>query len=269
MVEDGAQLAETLDRLDSVEQELAALQQEVRHTDALATVGGLAAGLAHELNNLLTPALTYAQLAERSPDDPKLVAKALRRTVEAIQTATRMLDATLDLATPDGAKAPGWASVAETLDAAIACLTRDPARDAITVERAVDASLRVRITPQELQQVFVNLLTNATRVLRRRGGGTIRVEASRMNAMVRIEVVDDGPGIPAGIRNQLFRPFVTTETPQDGRPEEGGRGLGLAICQRTIAARRGSISVDDAERGGARFTIVLPQLDEDGAREAA
>lgn len=268
MAREGAHLEETLGRLDSIEQELAALQEEVRHTDALATVGGLAAGLAHELNNLLTPALTYAQLAERSPDNQALVAKALRRTIEAIQTATRMLDATLDLATPTGARTPTWASVGSSLDAAIACLARDPSRDDISIERALDGDIQVRMTPQELQQVFVNLLTNATRVLRRVDGGRIRVEARTQGPEVRITVADNGPGIPSILRTQLFEPFVTTETPQDGQPQEGGRGLGLAICQRTIAARRGSIQVGDAPGGGACFTIILPRA-EDQARSAA
>ncbi len=97
MAEDMALLEHTLVRLEATERDLAALREAVRQTDVLATIGGLAAGLAHELNNLLTPALGYASLAERTPDNRELVSKALRRTIESIETATRLLDATMDL----------------------------------------------------------------------------------------------------------------------------------------------------------------------------
>jgi two-component system C4-dicarboxylate transport sensor histidine kinase DctB len=258
---DAAQLQDTLARLDSIEREFAALQDEVRHTDALATVGGLTAGLAHELNNLLTPALGYAQLAERSPHNQELVGKALRRTIDSIQAATRLLDATLDLATPGGARSSANASIDLALTDAVACLVRDPARDGITLDRTGTTGLHVRMTQTELQQILVNLLTNATRVLRRQGGGHIRVHCSATSDRVTIVVSDDGPGIPAKLRTHLFKPFVTSETPSPGAPQQGGRGLGLAICHRTIAARRGSIAVGQSTEGGAAFTIELPRVD--------
>lgn len=260
MAHDAAQLQDTLARLDAIEREFSALQEEVRHTDALATVGGMAAGLAHELNNLLTPALGYAQLAERSPENQVLVAKALRRTIESIQAATHLLDATLDLATPSGAKATAHASIDRALNDAIGCLIREPERDEITLERAGESGLHARITPPELQQVLVNLLTNATRVLRRQGGGRIRVHSSATDERVTVVFSDDGPGVPIKLQTHLFEPFVTSETPSPGAPQQGGRGLGLAICHRTIAARRGTIEVGDAPEGGAQFTIVLPRV---------
>jgi len=268
----GAQLERTLDRLDSIEQELAELQDVVRHTDALATVGAMTASLAHELNNLLTPAMSYAQLAERSPDNRELVAKALRRTIESIQGATRLLDATLDLATPNTSTlSPDDCCIDNALTAAIACLTREPTRDGILIERHIDTQLRARISMQELQQVFVNLLTNSVRVLRRKGGGRIEVLARPKGTSVEIDFRDSGPGISNIMRTTLFQPFVTSESPTSGDPQQGGRGLGLAICHRTITARKGTIAVDEAPGGGARFLIELPPSDPDhnAARSAA
>lgn len=261
-----ALLEQTLVRLEATERDLAALREAVRQTDVLATIGGLAAGLAHELNNLLTPALGYASLAERTPDNRELVSKALRRTIESIETATRLLDATMDLAEPSQSKAQGPCSVGAALDMALNCLVRAPEQDGITLDRHIDQDAVVSMRPQELQQIFVNLLTNSCRVLRRQSGGTIRIEAHRIDAKVvdpnlhrvRITVDDDGPGIPAIIRTSMFQPFTTTEARTAGDPQQGGRGLGLMICERTITGRQGTISADDSPLGGARFTVELP-----------
>ncbi len=266
MAEDMALLEHTLVRLEATERDLAALREAVRQTDVLATIGGLAAGLAHELNNLLTPALGYASLAERTPDNRELVSKALRRTIESIETATRLLDATMDLAEPSPHKIQGPCPVGAALDMAVNCLVRAPEQDGITLERHIDSDAIVAMRPQELQQIFVNLLTNACRVLRRQSGGTIRIEARRVAAnepgtagnRVRILVDDDGPGIPATIRTHLFEPFTTTESRTAGDPQQGGRGLGLMICERTITGRDGTIAADDSPLGGARFTVELP-----------
>ncbi len=268
MAQDTALLEKTLERLEAAERDLARLQEAVRHTDVLATIGSLTAGLAHELNNLLTPALGYASLAERSPDNRELVSKALRRTIESIETATRLLDATMDLAQPGGCHSNESCSVGQAIDLALNCLVRSPEQDDIALERCIGHDAVASIRPQELQQIFVNLLTNACRVLRRKSGGTIRIEAQRISAptspeepsgdRIRITIDDDGPGIPATIRTSLFQPFTTTEAPTAGDPQQGGRGLGLMICERTITGRQGTIAAEDSPLGGARFTVELP-----------
>lgn len=271
MAQDTALLEQTLGRLEAAERDLAALREAVRQTDVMATIGSLAAGLAHELNNLLTPALGYASLAERSPDNQELVSKALRRTIESIETATRLLDATMDLAQPGGCHSSESCDVGRAVELALNCLVRSPQQDAITLEQDIDADAIASIRPQELQQIFVNLLTNACRVLRRKSGGTIRIEAHRVRTpevagkpadpRVRITIDDDGPGIPATIRTSLFQPFTTTEAPTAGDPQQGGRGLGLMICERTITGRQGTIAAEDSPLGGARFTVELPAAD--------
>lgn len=272
VAQDTALLEQTLERLEAAERDLSSLREAVRQTDVLATIGGLAAGLAHELNNLLTPALGYASLAERSPDNRDLVSKALRRTIESIETATRLLDATMDLAQPGGCHSNESCSVERAIELALNCLVRSPEQDSIALEQCIDDDAVASIRPQELQQIFVNLLTNACRVLRRKSGGTIRIEAHRISATanagqpthdrVRITIDDDGPGIPATIRTSIFQPFTTTEAPTAGDPQQGGRGLGLMICERTITGRQGTIAAEDSPLGGARFTVELPAADD-------
>jgi two-component system, NtrC family, sensor histidine kinase HydH len=115
----------------------------------------------------------------------------------------------------------------------------------------------VRIDPERLRQVLINLVQNALQAIE--AGGTVRIEtASRegpdldgqVRAWVEIHVVDTGPGIPQQVLSNLFEPFVTTR--------QKGTGLGLAISQRLVRAVGGSILVRTREQQGSTFTIRLP-----------
>lgn len=258
------ELADTLRKLDQLDAELAAMRAELDRADPLITLGGISAGVAHELNNLLTPALGYAQAAERSPERTDLTAKALRRTIEAIQASAAILETTLDLASVAGpldsdSNGPSTCEAGAALDQALRAIGRSPEADGITLERVGEQSLHAAIDGRLLAQVFVNLLTNATRVLRRQRGGRIRVEITLDPAGdVAIRVGDSGPGLPETLRTQVFDAFVSSETPEQGRPAEGGRGLGLAICRRTVERAHGSIAAGTSDLGGAEFRITLP-----------
>ena len=224
--------------------------------ERLATLGSMAAGAAHEVNNLLTPALAYAQLA-RNSGDSKMLRKSAERSVEGIESAARILAAILEFAQPDqNAGHPG--GVREAVDASLRCLPRDPARDHISVTVDIDADLQVPLTPLMLQQVVLNLLINACRELRPRQGGTIAVQANATdNQRVQITVADDGPGIPEAQRERIFDPFY--RGPSDHSATDGS-GLGLAICRRVIENADGTIHAAATAGGGATFVIDLPAV---------
>ncbi len=251
---------EAIKRLAEVEGELASLAQQLEHTQQLATLGTLTAGIAHEINNILTPVLAYAQLARANPHDTALGTKALQQAIAGVESASRITEAVMGFAKAD---AHGdHTDVAEVVEASLACLGRDLARDGIELDLCLQTNVEVRIRPLALQQVMLNLILNAITALR--AGGELRIAAvSRADGTTRITVSDTGPGIPSGLAGRLFEPFVTgQENPRDrdGR-RLGGSGLGLAVCKRLIENAGGSIEASSTPGCGATFTIIIPTYD--------
>ncbi len=123
-------------RLEQAETELDALRGELDHCHQLATLGTLTAGIAHEINNILTPVLAYAHLARSNPNDTALRAKALDRAIAGVEAASRITEAVLGFARND--EKCEQAAIADAIDSSIACMSRDPARDGVRLVVDVD-----------------------------------------------------------------------------------------------------------------------------------
>ena len=119
------------------------------------------------------------------------------------------------------------------------------------IERRYAADLPlVRVDPEQIRRVVINLIDNAVEAMERRGHITVETSLSAADNLVRIVIADDGPGIPIGDRDKLFLPYFSTK--------RRGSGLGLAIVRRIIAEHGGAIDVGDNTPQGTRFTIELP-----------
>jgi two-component system nitrogen regulation sensor histidine kinase NtrY len=122
---------------------------------------------------------------------------------------------------------------------------------AVRIDQRLGANLPlVRLDPEQVRRVILNLIDNAVEAMERRGEIVVETERDALNAVVRVIVADNGPGIPAGERDKLFLPYYSTK--------RRGSGLGLAIVRRIIAEHGGSIEVSDNSPSGTRFTIELP-----------
>jgi len=119
-----------------------------------------------------------------------------------------------------------------------------------------DAAPAVLALGQELQQVVINLVTNAEHAVRGRHPAVIELGTQAREGWVRLTVEDSGPGVPAPIRNRIFDPFFTTKGPDEGT------GLGLAICQRVVSEVGGKIWLEESPLGGAKFIVELPAAPE-------
>lgn len=241
-------------RLRQLEADIARLQKGLLHAQRLTTLGTLAAVVAHEFNNILTPVISYAQLALNRRDDHDLAIKALEKTLVCAERASRISESLLGFSRDR----PGQdqAHLPVVIDDAIACLARDPERDGISLTIDVpDTS--VAMPTEQLQQVLVNLALNATKAMRRRGG-CLTIAARVERGRVRIDVADTGPGIPEPIRGRIFEPFVTS--PTEGAPDqaEPGTGLGLSVCRDLVAGVGGSIDFTTSPRQGTTFHLDLP-----------
>ena len=229
-------------QVDALERARASLVRAER----LATVGRLAAGVAHEIGNPLGAIAGYADLA-RGRVASGAPAPELDDFLARIAAETRRIDRIvrdlLDFARP-AAPALGPVSISDALDDALR-LARVQARfKAVAVELAIPEDLpAVRADRHRLAQVLLNVLLNAGDAMG--GGGSVRVAARTSGATVEVDVADDGPGIPAADLARVFDPFFTT------KPPGHGTGLGLAVCHGLMESFGGDISAENAPAGGA------------------
>lgn len=237
---------------------------ELAHADRVATVGRLAAGVAHEINNPLTWATLHlgavtaaVTTMQRSPTAPS--GEALRSLGESLRTATEGLERVrriaVDLKTyarqDDDRAEP--VDVHATLESALNLASHELLHRARVV-RDFEPLGRVRGIEGRLCQVFLNLLVNAAQAIPEDDGRVheVRVRTRVEGEAVRIDVIDDGAGIAPAVRARIFEPFFSTRRASDGT------GLGLSISMDIIAAHGGRIEVDTAEGRGSTFSVFLP-----------
>jgi len=270
VTEDQLQNAEhLLDDLENLERQLHQLQEGLTRSHRLATLGTVATIIAHEFNNILTPVISYAQIAlndNNGEPDVELMRKALQRAYDGATKAAQISTSMLGFARASTEDSPKAAVVREVVADVFACLARDPQKDNINLRLDVPDDLAVAMPPISLQQVLLNLVLNARKVLRQRGG-MLRISAEPVaddphandeTEHIRIEVADTGPGIDPAILPRIFEPFVTQQAGHNDKPATEGTGLGLAVCKDLVERAGGAIDVESAPGEGATFHIELP-----------
>ncbi len=241
--------------LETTTHELASAQETLIRSERLASVGRLAAGMAHEIGNPLAALLGLEELLMASdlpPEERRDVLVRMKRETERIHRVLRDLLAFSRTKTPETAE-QGRADVGAVLAEVLALL--GPQKEMRDIEIAAEvpsAVPAVAIPPERLQQVLLNLLLNAADEVPR-PGGKVGVSAIEDDKFVVIEVDDNGPGIAKSARDKLFEPFFTTK--EVGK----GTGLGLAVCRGVIDAAGGTIAAGESPWGGAKFSIRLPR----------
>ena len=237
-----------LHRLERANDELRAAQDALVRSERLASVGRLAAGLAHELGNPLTSVRGYLELlvdtARPAPDPQRELLVRTRVEAERMHELLRNL---LDFAREE-VRAPVRAPVGPMLAEAARSVSPAFTRRGAEVQVGAADGLFVRVEADKVHQVLVSLLFNALDA----GAHTVRLFATHGADGVVIRCVDDGHGIEPVNVARVFEPFYTT------RPPGHGTGLGLAVAQRVIEQHGGRISVRIPEGGGAEFVITLP-----------
>jgi two-component system NtrC family sensor kinase len=226
-------------------------QQELLHKEKLASMGQLAAGVAHEINNplgtiLLFSEAMYRELPENDPhrDDLKMIINETNRCKAIVADLLNFARQQEVLAQET--------DVPALLEQVIEGVSRQPAFAQVQIVRQFSPDMPViQADPAQLQQVFINLLNNAAEAME--GGGTITLAARPVDHQwVEIKVSDTGCGIPEENLNKLFMPFFTT------KPLGKGTGLGLSIVYGIVKMHRGQITVQSQVGRGTTFTITLP-----------
>lgn len=234
------------------------LKLQVSQLQALANIGTATSMIAHEINNLLTPLSSYAALSLQYPDDEALAKKALHKTVQNCERASKITESILAMVNGE-AKEKKNVRLFALVDEIFSCLCRDFSKDGITVGIEISEELEVWAVPVEIQQVLMNLILNAREAMLE-GGGVLTMRAGDDSEAVRIEVADTGCGIEADNVRKIFEPFFTTKGDTKSTSQRVGAGLGLAFCKKVIDGHNGSILVESESGMGTSFKIILPKL---------
>ena len=231
------------------------MEKQIKQAEKMATIGGMAAGIAHEFRNPLAAISGAAQMlhdeASLSPSGHKLV--------EIIARESSRLGGTIDdflLFSKPAEPDHQWFSLKGLVEETFALLQQGrkwPSHNCRTVTGISD-NLDCWGDPRQVQQVLLNLITNACQAMGERGG-EIKIEAEVQGRTdggenLLIRVTDNGPGIEENLRESIFEPFFTTR--------ENGTGLGLAIIRQLVESHEGTIRVDSVVGEGTTFTVSLP-----------
>ena len=226
------------------------LEEQLRHADRLATIGQLAAGIAHELNNPLGDILGFAQLASNSPDLPESVYKDLSKIVKSALYAREVIKRVLFFSRQaEVSKSEidlnrlieNWMDFFE-----FRCSQND-----IEIVLALEETLpSLNGDAAQLNQVLINLVVNAIHAMPE--GGTLTITTRTRNDRICMRVQDTGTGMNQETRDKIFLPFFTT------KDVDQGTGLGLSVVYGIVNEHGGSVKVESAVGQGSTFEIELP-----------
>ena len=228
------------------------LQDQLIQSEKMSAIGQLIAGIAHDLNNPLASVVGFADFLAESGDVPPALAEPLRVIRQEAERAATIVKNLLSFARrQEGERHPQ--PLQPLLESVLALLKNEMM--ALKVETALFVEPNIpdiEMNPNQIKQVFVNLLNNAAQAIASTGrSGHITVTAKRWLDGVAVSVADDGPGIPDELLPRVFEPFFTTKT------EGEGTGLGLSICQGIIKEHGGRITLESSVGVGATFTVEL------------
>lgn len=246
----------TLAAFDSdAQDELESLRRQVRALQQVSSLGMLVGGIAHELNNALTPVLNYAKLGLRN-DDPDYRRRAFERIQEGAERASTIIGGVLSLARPGSARREAT-DLVRLVESILLLAGKDLQKHAVRVEFRAEGRPHAKVNAAQIQQVLLNLVINARQAMP--GGGELWLAAGldATGRMAEISVADTGVGIRPADLKRIFEPFFTTKSSPDDSGL-GGTGLGLPMCREIIEAHRGRLRVESRPGRGTTFTLRLP-----------
>jgi len=241
-------------KLKEIEEKEKQLQEELNRSRRLASIGELAAGVAHEINNPLTGIIGLSERLLRKSTDEKISRDLGRIHSE----ARRMAEVVENLLTFARQREPKkqYADVNDILQETLALKTYELKTSNIEVVTNLAPSLPNIIADfPQIQEVFLNIILNAEQAMTEaRGGGKLSIKTQQIGDFIRVSFADDGPGIPDEHLDRLFDPFFTT------RWEKGGTGLGLSACHSIVTEHGGRIYAESQPGKGAMFIVEFPLM---------
>jgi signal transduction histidine kinase/predicted GNAT family N-acyltransferase len=233
------------------------LLAELIQTEKLASIGALASGIAHEINNPLFAILGTAEIMQEQLDSNSGLHEYVKDIIQYSQNASDVIRE-LNQYSRREPETIQSVDIAELLETSLKLAQRGLKFDGIQIRKLYDPIPEVRLRRGELQQVFLNLVINAVQATSR--GGTITLSCRCTDGTVVIAVQDTGHGIEAKNLDKIFTPFFTTKDPGQGT------GLGLSITYRIVNEMGGRIRVESRVGEGTTFTVTIPVTAEGSSR---
>lgn len=249
-----ARVAARTEELREALEYLRQAQEQLILSEKLASVGKLAGGVAHEINNptaiILTRVGLLVDTAREDGLSPDFIEglEVINRQVARISRITQDL-LTFSRMSP---MRQGATDLSQVVSLTCSLFEYEARTRRVNLIPRVEAGLMVQGDRDRLEQVVFNLLKNALDALEERGGGTVWVDLTRQGEEAELTVCDDGPGIPDGALGRIFDPFFTTKAVGKGT------GLGLAISYGILEEHHGSITAEQRPGGGALLRVTLP-----------
>lgn len=229
------------------------LQEELVQQEKMAAIGMLAGGIAHEINNPLGGILAFTQLMIRDLKEGNSMKGDLEEIERAAVRCKKIVSDLLDFSRLSRPKDRQQLDVNPLLEKLFPFLKMEFKSWNIDLVTQLDPDIpRIIGSANQLQQVFLNLITNACHAMPKGGKLTVRTESKGDRSQVIVKVIDTGVGIPKENVSKIFDPFFTTKEPGKGT------GLGLSVSYRIIKDHKGSIVVDSVVGKGTTFTVTLP-----------
>jgi signal transduction histidine kinase len=240
-------------KLDIAKKELEQYHfEQMERADRLASVGEMAAGIAHEIKNPLTGIAAAITIIKEDfePGDPRT--EIVNEVLEQIKRLDKTVNDLLFFGKPASTE-PTFINLNSVVEKTLMFASQHRSGKNIEKKLALDGNLPpVYVDPKQIQQVFLNLILNALQAMQ--DGGVLTVETSLVkeeeNKWARVSIADTGPGIPVQILSKIFTPFFTTKAQ--------GTGLGLAICHKLVKQHGGELNVVSEDGVGTVFTVDLP-----------
>jgi signal transduction histidine kinase len=236
---------------EAARRQVGEVQQQLFHAERLATLGTFAAGISHELKNIVAVFSSMLGTLEKAPGGYLLDDEAHQALKQSTQHAAELAQSVLKVS-----RVSGPADDAVDLSAVV--------RDVVSMMRAAGRTrhidvrvvapanvLLAKATPLEAQQVLLNLLGNACDALGHARTARIEVQVAEEGDRLRLTVADNGPGMPPEVRERLFTPFFTTKPPGQGT------GLGLTVLKQIVTRWNGEVAIDSAPGEGTAVHVRL------------
>lgn len=226
-------------------------EEQIQHSERLATVGHMAAGVAHEVGNPLTAISSLVQVCQRKTDDP-FIQDQLKKVRDHIQRITKIVRDLVDFSRPSSLESE-MMQLNEIIKSAVGLLKHDARCRDVGFRLELSPKLpRLEGVPDHIHQVVVNILLNAVDAMQEVKNPSIIIKTWQEDTLAKISITDIGAGIPDEDQSRIFEPFFTTK-------EVGsGTGLGLSVSHGIITKMGGTIDVESTCDKGATFIITLP-----------
>ena len=236
-------------------EEVEMLRRQVVELQRVSSLGILAGTVCHELNNALTPILSYAKLGLRNPD-PEFRRRAFEKILDGAERAAAITGGVLGLARPR-ADQRSATDLVRLVEEVLLLTTKDLTKHRVHVDFLAEGRPHARVSPAQIQQVLLNLVINARQAMPEGGTVRIRVGTDATGRLAEVSIGDTGRGIaPADLR-RIFEPFFTTKSGPD-ETGLGGTGLGLSVCREIVENHRGRLRAESRVGRGTTFTLRLP-----------